>query len=799
VLFTRQITLTGNPPNGSAVEQRFWMYFMPQPNRGREAVDDTRSPAELCNLIRVRLCSDSGKVLVKLPITRTLRAVGWSSSGSRYSDPSRGEKIVLCVCDHGAPNLAEYTTALTKGLREEVVQVNVRNLASDLPDSVLGYDAVDAIVWCDADPTKLSSDQISAIEQFVRRGGRLVISQDTTTNQWQRNNVMFPLLMPVTVRGVEERDDHLATLRDLAKAPARSEFPPFTESWDRLKGPFRYAMAEVKPGAAVTLWQKDDKGDLIKGTDGKAKPFAVRGAAGAGSVTWVAQDLADRQVLGERDSTGGWVFIWDALFDWPNEPVRVLGRDPNKDPALAPYNAGTTWELGRAFLQKMDLPSTTAAMIGIAVLFFLVYWVAAGPGSYLILLKKGKAMLSWFTFAAIAIGATGLTVGIVKLVLRGAPQLRHVSFVRMTPGEPVRVHSNFGLYIPRDGDQRLELKETAPNRASYLTAFNLHPAFNGNNDDFPAHQDYYVPVREMHEADREAADPRIIRVPYRSTLKKFQAEWIGAPKDTSAPDAPLPAAIDGAVKLADEIPLVTGTLSNNTGHDLRMVYFVVHNPGIKRDAGTVDQQDLVLYISYWPKGGRISLTNEFQSLAKGGAKQINMNPNQRDVLFDDTSATAIKSYQGRISFDNHVTFGGNWADYWYNDGWHGGSYSDSREFEEKEPLRPHSFPILSFYDRLPMSRNNTRNKEYANDRLDFLRRGLRDLDCSSAISAGNMAIIAVSATDEEPLPFPLEVQGDRVEGKGIVYYQFIIPVDRSAVLKDPLAPATQPVKGKAEG
>src|SRR6266566_6922169 len=65
VIFTRQITLTGNPPNGSAVEQRFWMYFMPQPNRGREALDDARSPAELCNLIRVRLCSDSGKVLVK--------------------------------------------------------------------------------------------------------------------------------------------------------------------------------------------------------------------------------------------------------------------------------------------------------------------------------------------------------------------------------------------------------------------------------------------------------------------------------------------------------------------------------------------------------------------------------------------------------------------------------------------------------------------------------------------------------------------------------------------------------------
>src|SRR5690349_7506594 len=40
VLFTRQITLTGNPAGGSAVEQRFWMYFMPQPNKGREILDD---------------------------------------------------------------------------------------------------------------------------------------------------------------------------------------------------------------------------------------------------------------------------------------------------------------------------------------------------------------------------------------------------------------------------------------------------------------------------------------------------------------------------------------------------------------------------------------------------------------------------------------------------------------------------------------------------------------------------------------------------------------------------------------
>jgi len=260
-------------------------------------------------------------------------------------------------------------------------------------------------------------------------------------------------------------------------------------------------------------------------------------AVGAGSVTWVAQDLGDKQLLGDanRDdgqssreffSTRGWTKIWDKVFDWPNEPLSSKNRQP-KDPALVPFEGGATWELGRSFLKHMDLPSTSAALIGIAVLFFLVYWVAAGPGSYLVLLKKGKAMMSWFTFAAIAIGATGVTVGIVKLVLRGAPQMRHVTLVRVIPGEPSVVHSNFGLYIPRDGEQRIELKDAAPNRASYITAFNLHPVFNTESFDFPARQTYLVPVKEMHEPDREVADPKVIRVPYRSTLKKFQARWVG--------------------------------------------------------------------------------------------------------------------------------------------------------------------------------------------------------------------------------------------------------------------------------
>jgi len=788
VIFTRQISLTGNPPNGTAVDQKYWMYFMPQPNKDRGALDATQTTGELTNLIKVRLVSDAGKQLLQLPITRTLRPVGWGGMGSA----TLGQKIVLCVYDKSPPNLSEFQEPVTKGLTEEIVQATARNLATDLPDNVIGYDAIDAILWTDADPSKLSADQLTAIEQYVRRGGRLVISQDTTTNQWQRNNVAFPLLMPVTVRGVEERDDSLATLRDLGRIPEPSSMAASTNAWDRLKGPFRYAACEAKPGAIVVAWQKDLKGNLLLDAAGKPMPYAVRGTAGAGSVTWVAQDLSDRQILGERDSTSGWVPIWDAVFDWTSEPVSVRGRGP-KDPAFAPYDGGATWELGRAYLGRMDLNSRSAGLVGIALLFFVVYWVAAGPGSYLVLARKGKAMLSWFTFAAIALGATGLTVGIVKLVLRGAPQIKHFSVVRLVPNEPARVHSEFGLYIPRDGAQRIELKDTVANRPNYVTAFNLQPAFNANADDFPAHQSYYVPVRQITKgASADTMDPRVIDVPYRSTLKKFQAEWSGA-------TASLPGGIEGSVTLALDHPLVHGTLTNRTGHDLSMVYLVVHHPKATPDAQGIggEAHDLVLYVSSWPNGGNLNLNELFDTGNKRGAAPYLKGGS--DGLIDVTNPGNVKAYKGFILPDR-VNYFGNWTDYWFNQGWRTGeSFGGGGEYEEKREANHRAFPLLSFYDRLPVSKNKA-NASFGGTpgRFDLLRRGVRELDLSPAISAGNMAIIGVAAGDEEKLPFPLEVQGDRIEGAGIIYYQFVVPVDRSAVQQNPAVSPTQP-KGKAEG
>jgi hypothetical protein len=780
VIFTRQITLTGNTASGSAPEQRFWMYFLPQPSKGdREALEAGLTADQLTRIIRVRLVSESGKELVRLPITQSLRPVESLRGGMGAG--SRGMKLILAVSQNHQPNFKEFE-AMT-GLTEDLAVVTVRGIGNELPDSVIGYDAVDAIVWTDGDPTELSAEQLTALEEFVKRGGKLVLSQDTAANQWQRNSIKFPLLIPVIVKGIEERDDKLETLRQLGRVNTYTK-----GEWDKLKGPFKYAVADPKPGTSVVAWQRNEAGDVLFDETGRPKPYIVRHAVGAGSVTWVAQDLGDPQV-GIRSSPLGWSHIWDEVMDWRNEPVFAHTNRVNGEIETAPYKSNITWEFGKAFLGKMDLPSTSAALIGIAVLFFIVYWVAAGPGSYFVLLKRNRSSLSWFTFAAMAIAATGLTVLIVKLVLRGAPQVQHVSFVRYVPGgEPARVHSQFGLYIPRDGAQKIELKNAAPNRASYITAFNLHPAFNQTDIDFPARQEYRVPVKELRERDREPADPKSISIPYRSTLKKFQAEWVGS----------VQGGIDGNVKLAADLPQVRGTLTNNTGRDLRMVYIVVNHPAVL-SAGATLPLDHVLYLAQWKAGDSIDLDREFRAPNAGGAAYIRtgadlLNPtSQGPPRFKGTIQRDLRNSQGQS------TLVANWTDYWFEK-WRSSSFGD-REYSEDDALTPRSMPLLSFFDRLPVPRNpdaRTNNDRNA-DRFDLLRRSLRNLDVSAAISGGNLAVVAVSNNREEPLPFPLEVDGSKVTDiKGYVFHQAVLPVDRSEVNKPPTPPAaTQPATQSA--
>jgi hypothetical protein len=118
------------------------------------------------------------------------------------------------------------------------------------------------------------------------------------------------------------------------------------------------------------------------------------------------------------------------------------------------YTSGTQnkTDLSKTVLTGMELPRRGAALVALAMVLFIGYWLVAGPGSYFFLLARRRSQYSWVAFAVCAFAATALTAAVVKLVLRGPPQLQHVTFVHMGPDRETVAQSQFGLYIPRQND-----------------------------------------------------------------------------------------------------------------------------------------------------------------------------------------------------------------------------------------------------------------------------------------------------------------------------------------------------------
>ena len=86
-------------------------------------------------------------------------------------------------------------------------------------------------------------------------------------------------------------------------------------------------------------------------------------------------------------------------------------------------------------------------------------------------------------------------------------------------------------------------------------------------------------------------------------------------------------------------------------------------------------------------------------------------------------------------------------------------------------------------------------------RAEMLRRGGRELDMSHLLAAGNLVIVAEA--DGAPLPYPMEVEGERMGGDGRVVYQATLPLRNRTRLSRPApaepepaatAPAAAPVE-----
>jgi hypothetical protein len=745
VTYTQTVALGGNVEGRPATTENFWAYFKPKPVDGGlpDATDLTTTLATLNGELKVFLCDKDGKQLSTLPLTSTILNVDPFRS---LGDVSRGRKLILFVSDgNDQPEISDYSQQ--KGVLEDVDAVAVT--PRDLPSKVIGYEAVDAIVWMDADANFLISGthtpSLEALLQWVRQGGNLVVCQPPEAIKIKPLETILPVGGQIngewTIPTVDRTD--LDILNRLAHPVENLG----GQEWPKDLGPFKMARVPALPGAKVDEWMewKDEGGTSFT-------PWLARRGVGLGAVTWVAQDLGNAALT--RKAKTGWRYVWDRVFDWNNPPDVPEDYKPPSGGFDLWAGAETALDLGSPLSRHgMDLTSTAAVYLAVAGFFFALYWGIAGPGMYLVLALKKRANLSWFLFGATAVAATAVTAVLVKIVVRGAPELRHVSIVRYAMGEPHGViDSRFGLYIHQDGPKSIGLGDTAPHEISYLTPFSLHPQYASNTDELPSYSEYQIAVPDASDSSAVA-----VTIPFRSTSKKLQAHWVGE--------------IKGAIELAadtqqvkiDENNNLVGTLINNTGYDLWHVFLGFKQPGVS--PGDLDR-DAILYVGKWAKDDSL------------GLHDLTATRNLIDLETPDGRGKIMgagPSYGWILHARDAV---GSWSQFWREEG---GDVENNLDY---------ALPMLTFFDRLPPWAQQINQKS---NRYELRRHGARLLDLSPAMSAGGLVICARAIVDREdnaaPLPVPLTVSDEPVSGSGTTIYQFVLPLDRTAVSN---MPSTKP-------
>lgn len=758
--FSRPISLSGG---GS--EQTFWTCFIPEPIQGGLTAAGT-TPQELASKLRVTVNdAGNGRELAQVPLAGAT-ATSVDPIVANWSEKSRATRFVLFIGTSAAPALRDYDPKFLFGIKENLADVRLR--PEQLPEAAVAYEGVDAIVWLEGDPSELErggGQRLNAIRSFVRRGGHLVLC---TPTQWQQL-VGFGDLLPVSISGTEQNtlQSPLRDLADRVPFPARtrdnqSNGAPISNPWDRFTTPFTIATAQARPSAVVDLYA-DRIADAERDED--RTPWLVRMPYGMGCVSWVGQDLGSRE-LAER-ANWGWPAVWETVLGSAGTPA-VHPPDNTKDR----FRTDRRKDLGFTVLEGMNLTGRAAQLIGLTILFFIGYWLIAGPGAYFFLRYKGRATLNWFAFGVLAVGATALTLLLVRLVVRGDPDVRHVSLVRIDmadPTDPAMAVSRLGMYVPQDGALAVSLKDADLEQGPSVTGFPIHPALHaakeGDRFLYAAPRTYRVNVPGGdggESAEAAAASDRssaVTRVPFRTTMKRLRAQMFGMRSDRISGNAALKSPAEG---------YIAGSIFNDTQRDLKNVYVAFRH----QTPGGVPT-DWMFYFATWKAGATVDLNVAFNPQGTKLAREILVGKNN-----DSARPNLDFPVRGWMA---------DWRDYLGTRLTISNVNIDDVAVNDLGQGVPVSVPVLSFFNRIPTIENDLAGGARSVNRADLYRSGLREWDVSNALLAGRLVVVAQA--DNVPIPLPLEVDGDPVEDtSGTTIYQFVLPL--AQIPSPPKQPAT---------
>lgn len=462
-------------------------------------------------------------------------------------------------------------TAIGRGMRP-----------ADMPDRWEGLASFGAIIWTEGSPAALSGDAARAMQEWVLRGGNLVIVLPETGDPWgvvTASDHPLRALMPdwraerLDAVPVRELMPIISKSSQLANPSATTPLVVFREArspgsaWNPL------VLMPVKRARATGL--PEPRPDSLDGVT-----VALQRTWGHGQVTVLGldADALHRRALqpgGLPQADIFWNRILARRADAPSTAEYDALRDA-KPSRLLEGNPAMT-DLGRGELVSSVIGMRGQAALGILGAFglFLTYWLVAGPAGFAFLKWKGWERHAWVAFAvtALAFGAGAWIIGgLTRSTQTRVQHLTVLDAVRRPASqerrdEPVYQRASvwFSAFLPGYGRTPISIAGDAPVR-NWVSTWSPPPQ--GSIDRFPDSARYRVPLDS----------PATLNLPARATSSELSASWLGV---VDSRWGSLPSADDARPLVQDVVPgapprvRLSGVLSHSlpaTLKDVRLLY-----------------------------------------------------------------------------------------------------------------------------------------------------------------------------------------------------------------------------------
>lgn len=372
----------------------------------------------------------------------------------------------------------------------------IRCSPKDIPDSVVGLELVDVLVWDAPEPGTLDPQQNDAILEWVRRGGRLILGVGKTWNSLSQSK--FGPLLPArlsetrSTQSPEELGELLPRVQaDESDAP--TTLPPLT---------YCLLIAEQLAGSAIPMLPKLPKPE--------EQIWAVRRLCDRGEIVLLPAELKDVLALNAKD---------DRLSLLRTTLLRLRPITDSRD-GMSQFNRA---DLFTRVAAQTAFQTTSGLYFAFAFAFVIAYIVLVTAGAWGWLRRKNAVRHAWVAAAFLAAAASGASLGAVQLVRMLGQGVHEMSIVDGQAGAYDAVatsylglktssHTLVDVCVPQQWTQPTE----TPDERGSLRPYSVEVG---------AEERTTFAVPQRYEGVAQLGELRA--VPLRATLKQFEVTWRG--------------------------------------------------------------------------------------------------------------------------------------------------------------------------------------------------------------------------------------------------------------------------------